>query len=264
MVEIHKQSHIMMLRHGETTTNVEHRFTGQLEAPLTENGKEQAIEAASSIKKTGVVPDTIYVSPMGRALETALIMCRELGVPPEDKIVLIPEMMERNSGAFSGLTQDQVKQRFGSQAYEHSVNDYEFRPPDVPSVVRPLPHGQASESLLDVEHRVKRFFEQRVSDDIRDGKNIVVVGHENSLRPLMRIVGQLPEDVAMGIHVPNAAPIDYTLSYNPESDSYKIRNIEVLQANVKLAPDVPRSSYVEAEKARRTAANDPSVSASRA
>jgi 2,3-bisphosphoglycerate-dependent phosphoglycerate mutase len=250
-----RESNIILLRHGETTTNVEHRFTGQLEAPLTQHGKDQAVEAARSMSYGGVMPDTIYVSPMGRALETALIMCRELGVPPEEKIVLIPEMMERNSGAFSGLTQDQVRARYGEDAFKHSINDYEYRPPDVPANARPLPHGQASESILDVEHRVQRFFEQKLTNDIRDGKNIVVVGHENSLRPLMRILGHLPEEVAMGIKVPNAAPIHYSMSYNPEADSYRITNIAVMHPKVKLAPEAPRSSFVASEVMRRDAAN---------
>lgn len=264
MVVAQRESNIILLRHGETTTNVEHRFTGQLEAPLTPHGKDQAVDAANSMRRSAVVPDTIYVSPMGRALETALIMCRELGIPPEEKIVLIPEMMERNSGAFSGLTQDQVKAKFGADALQHGVSDYEFRPPDISQNARPLPHGQASESLLDVEHRVQRFFEQKLTNDIRNGKNVVVVGHENSLRPLMRIMGHLPEEVAMGIKVPNAAPIQYNMAYNPEADSYRISNISVMHPKVKLAPEAPRSSFVNAEGARREAANDPSVSALRA
>lgn len=245
------QSNIILLRHGETTANAEHRFTGQLEAPLTPTGKLQASTAASAVKNLDMPIDKIYVSPMGRALETALIMCRDLGVHPEDKIVLIPELMERNSGAFSGMTQEEVKQRYGDQALRKAITDYEFRPPDVPAVSRQLPHGQAAESLLDVERREQHFFEKKLTDDIRSGKNIVVVGHENSLRPLMRIIGKLPEEVAMGIRVPNAAPIHYKLDYNPENDSYRIADIAVLHPNVKLAPDLPHSSFAQAEDARR-------------
>lgn len=96
---------LMFVRHGQSTWNIEHRWQGQADPPLSDHGREQAFHAATSI---GAI-DAIITSPQIRALETATIMAELIGVGP---VQVVDELRERHAGLWSGLTTDEIEQRW--------------------------------------------------------------------------------------------------------------------------------------------------------
>ena len=107
---------ILLVRHGQSTWNASGRWQGQADPPLTELGRRQAFEAARAI---GAV-DAVWASDLTRAVETATIVADSVGVGP---VVVDPDLRERDAGAFSGLTRDEIEQRFPGYLADH------LRPP---------------------------------------------------------------------------------------------------------------------------------------
>lgn len=205
-----KKPSIYLIRHGETQSNIEDCFTGQLETPLTANGIAQAHQTAANLKKEIAVPDVIYTSPLSRAYQTALIICNDLGLDPQTKIRIIPELIERNSGALSGLSRNKVREMFGDAIIQACDTDYDARPPATGNPAHyfePALHPACSESLQDVENRVHGFVENTLKQDIACNKTIFVVGHQNNLRPILRLLTNMPKQDIMHTSIPNATPI---------------------------------------------------------
>ncbi|HKY67609.1 MAG TPA: histidine phosphatase family protein [Acidimicrobiales bacterium] len=103
---------ILLVRHGQSTWNASGRWQGQADPPLTELGRRQAFEAARAI---GAV-DAVWASDLTRAVETATIVADSVGVGP---VVVDPDLRERDAGAFSGLTRDEIEQRFPGYLADH-------------------------------------------------------------------------------------------------------------------------------------------------
>jgi 2,3-bisphosphoglycerate-dependent phosphoglycerate mutase len=209
------QPQIYLLRHGETVFNTEDRFTGQLETPLTSLGRTQAAQAASEFKKIPLIPDIIYVSPLSRAIETAVILCNQMGLNPQEKIRVIPELKERNSGALSGMTRSHVRDMYGDALLNACDSDYNARPPSsltVSDLTSPALQPALSESLQDVENRVKPFFENQLARDAAEGKKVIVIGHQNNLRPLIKLATGIEAAKAATLAIPNCKPIKIDLS----------------------------------------------------
>ena len=103
---------ILLVRHGQSSWNASGRWQGQADPPLTELGRRQAFEAARAI---GAV-DAVWASDLTRAVETATIVADSVGVGP---VVVDPDLRERDAGAFSGLTRDEIEQRFPGYLADH-------------------------------------------------------------------------------------------------------------------------------------------------
>ena len=96
------QTNLLFVRHGQSTWNLEHRWQGQADPPLSDHGRDQAFHAASSV---GTV-DAVIASPQIRALETATIISEQIGVGP---VQTVDDLRERNAGIWSGLTTEEIE-----------------------------------------------------------------------------------------------------------------------------------------------------------
>lgn len=201
-------SHIVLLRHGRTPYNLEGRFTGQLDVPLAPEGYQDASHAAQKLKHSRFIPDVIYVSPLQRTQQSARRICEDLGIPT-DRIVIIPELIERNSGALMGLTRPDAEARYGADIVHACDQDYTARCPGK-DIKTP------GESVTDVEARVQQFVNRQLQSDILAGKNVLVLGHENSLRALAKILGNLTPEQTMQQFISATQPIGYTATSTPE------------------------------------------------
>jgi broad specificity phosphatase PhoE len=99
------ETRILLVRHGQSEWNASGRWQGQADPPLTDLGRAQAIEAARAL---GAV-DAIWASDLARAADTAVIIAEALGVGP---VVLDPDLRERDAGEWSGLTRDEINERY--------------------------------------------------------------------------------------------------------------------------------------------------------
>ena len=96
---------LLLVRHGQSTWNLEHRWQGQADPPLSDHGRQQALVAASAV---GTV-DAVISSPQIRAMETATIISQQIGVGP---VQAVDGLHERHAGEWSGLTTDEIEERW--------------------------------------------------------------------------------------------------------------------------------------------------------
>ncbi|MCD6292666.1 MAG: 2,3-bisphosphoglycerate-dependent phosphoglycerate mutase [Deltaproteobacteria bacterium] len=185
---------LLLMRHGESLWNRENRFTGSVDVPLTEKGRIGAAKAA--LECPGQTFDVAYCSPLSRARETAEIFLEALSSTPP----LIPEpcLIEKNYGILQGLNKDRVKAVYGDEVYSLWHRSYDFGPP-------------GGESLHELGLRVQPFVKQVVGEDLRLGKNVLLVAHGNVIRSLVMLVEKLDPAAAAKLEIGTAAPLIYEL-----------------------------------------------------
>ena len=197
---------LYIIRHGQTDMNVLHRMQGRTDTRLNEKGRQQAREAAKFLKKKGIVPDRVIVSPLDRARETAEIVSgrpRDLQ-EPDDRII------EMCFGEAEGKPNEELAQGF-YESFFRTVVDYE--PPD---------GAESYEDLFDriadfVEDLRKRYILRAGETDVKErrgdhGPTIFVVSHGAALHALLAYVGHVERKDFWKIDVNNCAVFQVFLS----------------------------------------------------
>jgi probable phosphoglycerate mutase len=160
---------IYLLRHGQTVWNVEERYQGQLDSPLTEWGKEQAeLNALKLQKYIDIKKVKFFSSPLGRAKVTAEIIAKSNGLE-SSKIILEEDIQEFNYGIFEGQTKEYCKEIYAKEFYEREANKFSY-------VL------EGGESYVKVFNRLMRWL-----SSVQDEEVIVVVAHEMINRALRGI-----------------------------------------------------------------------------
>lgn len=211
----------VLVRHGESTANAAGLFTGVLDVPLSQLGKQEAAGAAGLLRETGLTFAAAYCSELARAWQSADIIAQELpDLPPFQRDWRLDE---RNYGALTTLTKSAVKEEYGEEqflAWRRSVNT---PPPPMGEALyarlaaselfRRLPPEALvrTESLADVMVRVARFWAECAEPILRSGQNVLVVAHGNSLRALCAVVDDLPEQEVRHLGLPTGHPLVYEL-----------------------------------------------------
>ena len=188
---------LVLMRHGESLWNREDRFTGSVDVPLTAKGRAGAAEAA--LKCPGLKFDIAYCSSLSRAQETATLFLEALKSAPP----LIPEplLIEKNYGILQGLNKGRVKAAYGEEAYNLWHRSYDVGPP-------------GGESLYQLGLRVHPFVKQVIGEDLRLGKNVLLVAHGNVVRSLIMLIEKLDPLAITKVEVGTATPLVYHLDEN--------------------------------------------------
>ena len=188
---------LVLMRHGESLWNRENRFTGSVDVPLTPVGRSDAAKAA--LQCSGQKFDVAYCSPLSRAQETAALFLEALGSDPP--LISEPSLIEKNYGILQGLNKDLVKTDYGVEAYNLWHRSYNIGPP-------------GGESLYELGLRVYPFVKQVVGEDLRLGKNVLLVAHGNVIRSLVMLVEKLDSSAIEKVEVGTAVPLIYNLDEN--------------------------------------------------
>lgn len=187
---------LTIVRHGQSQWNLENKFTGDADVPLTETGRTEARLAAAKLKH--VVFDAAFTSLLLRAQETLDIILsetKEQGVP----VTKNAAFNERSYGDLQGLNKTDVATRYGAALVEEWRRAYDAVPP-------------GGESLKQTAARVIPYYQQEVEPLLVAGKNVLIVAHGNSLRALMMYLENInPENIA-SVNIPTGIPRLYTLS----------------------------------------------------
>ncbi|MFJ9542558.1 2,3-diphosphoglycerate-dependent phosphoglycerate mutase [Streptomyces sp. NPDC101225] len=211
---------LILVRHGQSTANVEGRFTGWADVPLTAQGEQEAVEVARLLARDGLVPDVVHTSVMVRSIRTADILLAEL-----DRLWIPVQrtwrLNERQYGSLTGRRKTHVRQEAGSDRYHAWRRSLHARPGPLPSrrlaqlradpryaALRPdaLP---AVESLADMTARVVPYWTDVLAPQLRTTRTVLVVAHGNSLRALAAVLDRLTEPEIERLNVPTAAPLRY-------------------------------------------------------
>ena len=190
---------LVLLRHGQSQWNLENRFTGWKDVPLTEEGKDEAKNAGLLLKKNNIKIDKIFSSVLERANKTAeiAIMASEIENLYKDGVLIYEKdqrLNERDYGDLVGLNKAETADRFGKEQVQIWRRSYDTPPPN-------------GESLKDVVDRVSPYFTETIQPQILDKKNVLIAAHGNSLRAIMITVGMYKPEEISTIELPTGRPL---------------------------------------------------------
>src|SRR5258708_1207991 len=198
-------TNLILVRHGESQWNLENRFTGWVDIPLSERGREEARQAGEKLK--GFQFDKPNTSVWQRAIETLNIILEVIGqtnIPVEKDQAL----NERMYGDLQGLNKAETAQKFGDEQVKLWRRSYEVKPPN-------------GESLKDTAERVLPYYEKKILPDLKAGKNILVSAHGNSLRALVMRLDKLTGDEVVKLEIPTGKPILYEMDEKGQPNNHR-------------------------------------------
>lgn len=186
---------LFLVRHGQSQWNLENRFTGWVDVPLTDKGREEAREAGEILKDEEI--DEAFTSALIRAQETLDIIMETAGI--EDIPVHKNQALnERNYGDLAGLDKAETAKKFGDEQVHIWRRSYDVAPP-------------GGESLKDTRARVLPYFGEHIIPELKKGKNILIVAHGNSLRSLIMQLENLTPEEILKREIGTGEPIGYEL-----------------------------------------------------
>ena len=190
---------LVLLRHGQSQWNLENRFTGWKDVPLTEKGINEAKNAGILIDKNNINFDYIFSSTLNRANKTAEITIKSAGMKQfikNERVIFTRDqsLNERDYGDLVGLNKAETVKKFGKDQVHIWRRSYETPPPN-------------GESLKDVVERVSPFFNKQILPLLLKEKNILIAAHGNSLRAIMIEVGLYKPEEISSIEIPTGSPL---------------------------------------------------------
>jgi len=211
-------SKLVLVRHGQSQWNLENRFTGWVDVPLSEKGIDEAIAAGTKLKD--IKFGSIYVSHMLRAIQTLHYILLEssndktpIFIHEEKRIHdwethsgnsdnEIPvyqsvDLAERFYGDLQGLNKDETRQKYGEEQVHIWRRSFDINPPN-------------GESLKDTCERTIPYYKEHIMKDLQDGGNVLVAAHGNSLRSILMFVENVSKDDIPNVEIPTGVPIIYT------------------------------------------------------
>ncbi len=186
---------LVLVRHGQSEWNLENRFTGWTDVPLTAEGEAEARHAGELLKDYHF--DHAFTSALIRAQETLRIILEVTGqtdLPIERDAAL----NERNYGDLQGLNKAETARKFGDEQVHLWRRSYDIAPPN-------------GESLKDTRERVMPYYDTHILPLLKQGKRILVVAHGNSLRALVMVLDNISERDIPDLNIPTGAPLRYLI-----------------------------------------------------
>ncbi|MEX2598644.1 MAG: 2,3-diphosphoglycerate-dependent phosphoglycerate mutase [Dehalococcoidia bacterium] len=216
---------IVLLRHGESTWNLENRFTGWTDVDLTDNGRQEARTAGQELLKEGFTFDVAYTSVLKRAIRTLWIALDEMD------LMWLPvvrdwRLNERHYGALQGLNKAETAAEHGEDQVLIWRRSYDTPPPALEPGDERLPSKDRryanltptelplTESLKDTVARFMPYWEGTIAPDVRAGKRVLIVAHGNSLRALVKHLDQVSDKDIIDLNIPTGIPLLYDLDDN--------------------------------------------------
>ena len=211
-------SKLVLVRHGQSQWNLENRFTGWMDVPLSKKGLEEATSAGKKLKDFQF--DKMYVSHMLRAIQTLHYVLLELDdertpiifhedpkiherehhkgdLSKEIPIFMSTDLAERYYGNLQGLNKQKTREEYGEEQVHLWRRSYDINPP-------------GGESLKDTCDRTTPYFKEHIIKDLEEGKNVLISAHGNSLRAITMFVEKISEQEISGVEIPTGVPIVYS------------------------------------------------------
>lgn len=186
---------LVLIRHGQSIWNLENRFTGWVDVPLTEAGRAEAMNAADHMTKMSF--QVGYTSVLVRAEATMKIIMDRRGW--KFPVIRDQALNERHYGDLQGLNKDDLRKQYGEEQVKIWRRSYDVPPP-------------GGEALKNTAERTLPFFERCVMGDIRQGKNVLVVAHGNSNRSIVMKLDNLSREEVLELNLGTGVPLVYEIS----------------------------------------------------
>ena len=214
---------VVLLRHGQSTWNLENRFTGWKDVDLSEQGRAEAREAGRLMKEAGFRFDVAFTSVLTRAIKTlgiALDELDQLWIP----VTKHWRLNERHYGALQGLNKAETAAKHGEAQVKIWRRSYDIPPPPLgPDDERylgndpryaSLQRGEfpAAESLKDTVARFLPYWHETIAPAIQGGKRVLIAAHGNSLRALVKYLDNVSDSEIVELNIPTGIPLVYELT----------------------------------------------------
>ncbi|GIK33328.1 MAG: 2,3-bisphosphoglycerate-dependent phosphoglycerate mutase [Armatimonadetes bacterium] len=196
---------LCLIRHGQSLWNLENRFTGWVDVPLTAQGEEEARQAALRIADIGF--QVAYTSALARAQRTLEVILEANGwsLP----VIRDQALNERHYGDLQGLNKDELRRQYGPEQVQIWRRSYDVAPPN-------------GEALKDTAARTLPFFDRCILGDIRQGKNVLVVAHGNSNRSIVMKLDSLSGEEVVKLELATGLPLVYELEADGQVVSKRV------------------------------------------
>ncbi len=211
---------LMLVRHGQSDWNLKNLFTGWTDVDLTEQGVQEASDAGKLLAELDYDFDIAYTSVLKRAIRTLWIMLDEMDrmwIP----VVRDWRLNERHYGALQGLSKTETAAKYGDEQVHIWRRSYATPPPELAADdARHPAHDKryagisglpATESLATTLERVLPCWEALIAPDLKEGKNVLIAAHGNSLRALVKMLDDVSEDEITGFNIPTGIPLVYEM-----------------------------------------------------
>jgi 2,3-bisphosphoglycerate-dependent phosphoglycerate mutase len=213
---------LVLLRHGQSTWNLENLFTGWIDVDLSTQGISEAQEAGRLLSAEGIAFDIAFTSVLKRAIRTLWIALDEMDLmwlPVERSW----RLNERHYGALQGLDKAQTVERHGAEQVKIWRRSYDIPPPPLDSEHPQHPRFDrryagvppaevpSCESLKDTLVRVLPMWNSRIAPELAAGRNVLVAAHGNSLRALVKMLDRLSDEAIVELNIPTGVPLVYEL-----------------------------------------------------
>jgi 2,3-bisphosphoglycerate-dependent phosphoglycerate mutase len=244
---------IVFMRHGESTWNLENRFTGWTDVDLTEKGIQEARQAGQLLKEAGFTFDLAYTSVLKRAIRTLWVTLDEMD------LMWLPvvhdwRLNERHYGALQGLNKAETAAKFGDEQVLIWRRSYDV-PPDPLKQDDPRTSFNdpryaklqreeipLTECLKDTVKRVMPAWNESIAPAIRAGKSIIISAHGNSLRALIKSLEGISDEDIVGLNIPNGRPLVYELDADLKPiKSYYLGDQSAIKAAMKAVANQGKS-----------------------
>jgi 2,3-bisphosphoglycerate-dependent phosphoglycerate mutase len=213
---------LVLLRHGQSTWNLENLFTGWVDVDLTPRGLAEAHEAARLLDESGFTFDMAYTSVLKRAIRTLWVVLDDMD------LMWIPvhrswRLNERHYGALQGLNKAEMAARHGEEQVRVWRRSYDIQPPPLAPDDERHPGRDrryaelapseipACESLKDTVERFLPYWHETIVPSLQAGKRVLIAAHGNSLRALVKYLDDVSDAEIVGLNIPTGVPLVYEL-----------------------------------------------------
>ena len=239
---------LVLLRHGQSTWNLENRFTGWTDVGLTGQGRAEALSSGKLLLAEGFSFDVAYTSVLKRAIHTLWIVLEQMNlewIP----IVNAWQLNERHYGALQGLNKGEMAEKFGEAQVKRWRRSYDIPPPALEMQDERHPRFDrryqslspaqlpATESLKLTLDRVLPFWHQVLDPEIRSGRRLLIVAHGNSLRAMVKYLDGISDLEIPELNIPTGIPLIYELDQDlhPIDHHYLGDPAEIAKASAAVA-----------------------------
>eukprot|EP00468_Gymnochlora_sp_CCMP2014_P008194 CAMPEP_0167760616 /NCGR_PEP_ID=MMETSP0110_2-20121227/11683_1 /TAXON_ID=629695 /ORGANISM="Gymnochlora sp., Strain CCMP2014" /LENGTH=269 /DNA_ID=CAMNT_0007647143 /DNA_START=180 /DNA_END=989 /DNA_ORIENTATION=+ len=236
---------VVLVRHGESDWNAKNLFTGWADVDLSEKGLKEGKVAGERLRDTGFEFDLAYTSLLKRAINTLDLTIKEMDlhwIP----VVKDWQLNERHYGALEGLNKAETAAKHGEDMVKIWRRSYDIPPPPLEDENDPRDKSKLrqyqdldksqmpqSESLKDTVARVIPYWEGTIAPSIKDGKNVLIAAHGNSLRALVKHLDGISDDEITGLNIPTGIPLVYYLDEDLKpTKSFYLASDDELQSAV--------------------------------
>ncbi len=232
---------LVLVRHGQSTWNLENRFTGWTDVGLTEQGYQEALFGAQMLREKGYTFDVAYTSVLKRAIKTLWIILEELDlewIP----VINAWQLNERHYGALQGLNKSEMATKYGEAQVKVWRRSYDIPPPALDQDDERHPRFDRRyaslapeelprcEALKNTVERMLPYWHSTIAPTVKSGQRVLISAHGNSLRALVKYLDNISDQDIVGLNIPTGIPLVYELDENLKAmKHFYLADAETLQ-----------------------------------